>query len=179
MTCPELKALVAERRESYGEVFESVVTELINAYGCVGIKKDILYSFPIFDRRPTPADIHRLACAYSDMAHLANDTLALCTFFAPSGGRISITHSIMAENVVLNIHTDGELSEDDRTATERFIMEDLHLVLGNRTSGATFVENGTERLLSTSVTYCENDLYGRRRKAVRRAPGKKARAASA
>lgn len=179
MTCAEFLALVAERRESYSEVFQSVVTGLINAYGCVGIKKDVSYSFPIFDRRPTPADIHRLACAYSDMAHVANNTLALCTFFAPSGGRISITQSIMAENVVLNIRMDGELSEDDRTATERFIMEDRHLVLGNRVSGATFVESGTERHLSTSVTYCENDVNGRRRKAVKRAQGKKAKTASA
>ena len=85
----------------------------------------------------------------------------------------------MSENVVLTIRTDGELSENDRTATERFITEGLHLELGKRVSGSTFLESGTERVLSTGVTYSENDLYGRRRKAVKRAPGKKARAASA
>jgi hypothetical protein len=179
MTCEELKALVAERRERYSEVFESVVTELIKAYGCVGIKTDLLYSFPIFDRRPTPADIHRLAYAYSDMANVANNTLALCTFFAPSGRRISITQGIMAEKVVLNIRTDGELSESDRTATEQFITEELYLELGNRVSGATFVESGTERLISTSVTYCEHGMWKRRRKAVNSVPKKKAKAESA
>ena len=179
MTCEELKALCAERRESYGKVFQSVLTEMMDRYGCTGINKTDMYTFPVFSQHPTPADINRLACAYSDMAHISSNILDVCSFIAPSGGRISITQSIMAEDVVLNIRMDGELSEDDRTATERFIMEDLHLALGNRVSGATFVESGTERLLSTSVTYSENDIYGRRRKAVKRAPGKKARAVSA
>ena len=179
MTSDELKVIVAERRESYGKVFQSVLTELMERYGCTGVKKDLMYSLPIFVNRPSPAEIHWLACAYSDMLRLSSHILDVCSFIAPSGGRISITQSIMAEDVVLNIRMDGELSEDDRTATERFIMEDLHLALGNRVSGATFVESGTERLLSTSVTYSENDIYGRRRKAVKRAPGKKAKAVSA
>ena len=100
-----------------------------------------------------------------------NDILDLCSFIAPYGRRITISQTIMSENVVLTIRTDGELSENDRTATERFITEGLHLELGKRVSGSTFVETGTERLLSTSVTYCENDLYGRRRKAVNEMDG--------
>ena len=95
MTPDELKVIVAEMRESYGKVFKSVLTEMIDRYGCTGIKNDLLYSFPIFGKHPSPADIDRLACAYSDMAHLSSDTLSICTFFAPSGRNISITQSIM------------------------------------------------------------------------------------
>jgi hypothetical protein len=179
MTCSELKALVAERRESYGKVLQSILTEMMDRYGCTGINKTDLYSFPAFSQHPTPADIHRLACAYSDMAHLSSNILDVCNFIAPSGRRISITQTVRSENVALNIRTDGELSENDRTATERFIIEELHLELGRRVSGSTGREEGTQRWLWTDVTYCENDLYGRRRKAVKRAPGKNAKAASA
>jgi hypothetical protein len=113
------------------------------------------------------------------MAHISSNILDVCSFIAPSGRRISITQNIRSENVVLNIRTDGELPEIDRVATERFITEELHLELGKCVSGSTGREEGTQRWLWTDVTYSENDLYGRRRKAVKRAPGKKARAASA
>jgi len=179
MTCAELKALVAERRESYSEVFQSVVTEMMDRYGCTGINKTDMYTFPVFSQHPTPADINRLACAYSDMAHISSNILDVCSFLAPSGIVISISQTILSENVVLTVRTNGDLSENDRTATERFIVEELHLELGKSVSGSTGVESGTERLLWSSVTYCENDLYGRRRQAVKRAPGNKAKTASA
>ena len=179
MTCEELNSLCAERRESYGKVFQSVLTEMMDRYGCTGINKTDMYTFPVFSQHPTPADINRLACAYSDMAHISSNILDVCSFITPSGRRISITQNIRSENVVLNIRTDGELPEIDRVATERFITEELHLELGKCVSGSTGREEGTQRWLWTDVTYCENDLYGRRRKAVKRAPGKKARAVSA
>ena len=65
------------------------------------------------------------------------------------------------------------------TPSQRFIKEEMHLELGKRVGGSTGREEKTERWLWTDVTYCENDLYGRRRKAVKRAPGKKAKTASA
>ena len=179
MTCAELKALVAERRESYTDTLDTTVTQLADTHGFLGTKQSGVVPIPIFRTPLTPDQRHRLACVLSDYGGLVNDILDLCSFIAPSGKRISIDQTMMSENVVLTLRTDGELSENDRTATERFIMEDLHLALGNRVSGATFVESGTERLLSTSVTYSENDIYGRRRKAVKRAPGKKAKAVSA
>ena len=169
MTTDELKALVAERRESYERVFESVVTELITKYGCTGIKKDLLYSFPIFAKYPIDADIHRLAFAYSDMAHLANDTLDLCSFFAPSGCVIEISQKVQHENVENHIWTNGPLTDDDRIAAEGFITDELHVGLGREISRATFVESGTDRLLHTGLTYSEQDPYRRKRK-----PGKRA-----
>lgn len=178
MTCAELEALVAERRESYTETFDAIVTQLATTHGYSGIEQSGLVPIPIFRTQPTPEERHRLACVLSDYGALVNDILDLCSFVAPSGRRITISQTIMAENVVLTIRTNGELSENDRTTTERFITEGLHLELGKQVSGSRFVESGTERLLSTSVTYSENNLYGRRRKAVKRAPGKKARSAS-
>src|ERR1017187_910755 len=100
MTCPELKAVCAERRESYGKVFQSVLTEMMDRYGCTGITKTDMYTFPVFSQHPTPADINRLACAYSDMAHTSSTILDVCSFIDPSGGRNSVTQSIMAEDVV-------------------------------------------------------------------------------
>jgi hypothetical protein len=179
MTCAELKALVAERRESYTETLAATVTRLATTYGWVGIEQSGLVPIPIFRTPPTPEERHQLADVLSDYSRLVNNILGLCSFIAPSGRAISISQSAMSEDVVLTIRMDGELSEIDRAATERFIQEELHLELGKSVSGSTFVESGTERLLSTSVTYCENDLYGRRRKGAKRGAGKKARAASA
>src|ERR1035441_10922478 len=51
MTCEELKALCAERRESYGKVFQSVLTEMMDRYGCTGINKTDMYTFPVFSQR--------------------------------------------------------------------------------------------------------------------------------
>jgi hypothetical protein len=179
MTCAELKALVAERRESYTGILDATVTQLATTYGCTGIEQSGLVPIPIFRNPPTPEEIHRLAYVLSDYARLVNNILGLCSFLAPSGIVISISQTILSENVVLTVRMNGDLSENDRTTTERFIVEKLHLELGKSVSGSTGVESGTERLLWSSVTYCENDLYGRRRKAVKRAPGNKAKTASA
>jgi len=164
MNCAEFQSLVAEFRESYLGRLEAVLRPIIETHGCSGIDQSGLVPIPIFDTPLTPEETHELAYVLSDYSRLVNDRLGVCSFFAPSGSVIEISQTLDSENVMLQIHTDGELSEDDQRAAETFISGDLHRELGKAGLRCKCVESGTERLLSTSVSYSEDHPFRPRAK---------------
>jgi len=173
MNYAEFQSLVAEFRESYVGRLEAVLMHLIETHGYLGCDQSGLVPIPIFQTPLTPEERHELAYVLSDYSKLVNETLGVCNFIAPSGSVITVSQTLLSENVRLHIQTDGELSEDDQRVAETFITEELHLELGKGRLRSRCVESVTERLLSTGVSYSGDHPFRTRPRAKKRAAQKK------
>jgi hypothetical protein len=172
MNSADFHTVVAEMRESYAVTLEAVLKRLVETHGYSGCDHSGLVPIPIFQTQLMPAEIKELASVLSGYARLVNKILGVCSFVAPSGIVIEVSQTLVAENVILHIQTDSELSAHDRKAAEAYMTEELHLELGRVVSSCTWVESGTEKVLSASVSY-SNRPFGRTRKTRERASGKK------